>query len=82
MDMTEDSDHMVTDGDYYFNWSNRRGLSRHERKESNHCEKGEIINKDCKDWVSVSLLCFKDLLLMRTEAHENLPFVIIDKLSG
>jgi hypothetical protein len=52
---TSTGDQMVTDGDYYYNWGEERGLSRSKRTDANYAESGSLYNTEAKQYKGVTM---------------------------
>lgn len=63
--MTMSYDAFASDKDYFYNYSELRGLTKAEKGRNGNWKKIVMVNQDCKNLKGVSLLSFKNMLLLR-----------------
>ena len=81
-DLTQEvrvTDEWHSDGTYLWQWSKLRGLVRMNRnKDFSPIESTMLRNEDATEWNIVSFCVLNQKIFIRTDAHEDQPFVLYD----
>ena len=73
-------DAFAADHAFFYNYSELRGLSKAVRGRIGNWKSISVSNEDCKGLKGVSLLVYKDMLLMRHQGQpDTIPFVAYSK---
>ena len=77
--MTLTYDAFAEDKNFFYNYSELRGLSRAIKGRSGNWKKVDLVNEDCKGLKGVSMVIHDDKLLVRHDGVKDQPFVLYDK---
>ena len=72
-------DAFAADKDYFYNYSELRGLTRASKGPLGNWKEIDAINSDCKGLKCVSMVIHQGKLLIRHEGQNDQPFVEYDK---